>query len=487
MLRLPSRDETGRMRRKELDEMKIGEKLPSMKQMKEKLKEIRWNRLMKITVAIACVCLVWSLARTLNSASVVMDLHFQEVAQGKNPDRSRFAASEILSDEVLDAAAQKLGGRVDAQMLRRHLTLTDLTSAASLERVNSAVYNGVENYKEYPVQYRLSCHVVSPVASQNGLGSILTALWDQLWLPGKGKVLRAVAESHDAYFRANHLQSDAVFAVDWTALDGMDHFNRVQAVELMTQRALRLLGEACAAESEFVSEQTGTSFSDLDYLMGRIAAVDTNAYKAYVLDKGLTVDREILLQQLRNSRDNKQGEYERQSATYDVCMQAISAYDPDTTRVVFIPSLDTEDSFYMSRTKVGMDLLVERANKAKTAADQAKHDALYYAYLLECFDVARDPAREQLRRGEELYEAVKTKLTPLFEQAGQLMAERQEQDMQYVDYSSVDHGLHPVSVAVGCVKPFVFLSLCAYLAVCAWQAFDAKRKTREEEEAHVGQ
>ncbi len=466
--------------------MVIGEKTPTAKRVIEMLKQKRWNRLLQVALVIACVCLVWSLARTLNSASIVLDLRFEEASLGKNPDYTSFSAAEILSSEVLDAAAKKLGDRVDPQTLRRHLTLSDLTSVESVERVNNAVYNGEENYGEYPVRYRLSYHVVPPAAAQDGLGAVLTALWDQISLPGKGKILRVIAECHEAYFRANHLQSDAVLAVDWGALDEMDHYNRLQAVELVTQRAIRLLEEECVTAPEFVSGQSGTSFSDLNYLLGQISAMDINAYKAYILDTGLTVEREILLQQLRNFRDSKQEEYERQSAAYEVCMQAISVYDPDTTRVVFIPSLDTEDSFYMSRTKVGMDLLVERANKAKTAADQAQHDALYYGYLLECFDVEQDPTPEQLQRGEELYVNIKSKLIPLLEQTGQLLAERQEQDMQYIDYHEVDYGLHPFSMAIGCVKPFVFLSVCTYLAVCAWRALGVKRKTREEEAAHVG-
>lgn len=486
MLRLPSRNETGKVCRKEFDMMELGKKISSVKQVIEKLKQKYWNRAMKVALVIGCVCLVWSLMRTMNSASVVLDLHFEEAAQGKNPDNSRFTASEILSTEVLETAAKTLGDRVDAQVLRRHLTLSDLTSVNSVARVNDAIYNGKENYGEYPVRYRLSYHIVPPAAAEDGLGAVLTALRDQISLPGKGEILRAVAQSHEAYFRANHLQSDDILAVDWDALDAMDHYNRAQAVELATQRVLRLLGEACNAASEFVSGQSGTSFSDLDYLIGRISAVDTNAYKSYILDKGLTTEREILLQQLRNSRDSRQDEYERQRAAYEVCMQAISAYDPDTTRVVFIPSLDTENSFYMSRTKVGMDLLVERANEAKSAADQAQHDALHYAYLLECFDVDENPTREQLHQGEELYQNIKNKLNPLLEQARQMLAERQERDMQYLEYRDVDYGLYPVSMVIGCVKPFVLLSVCTYLAMCAWQAFDTKRKTREEDAAHVG-
>ena len=466
--------------------MQTGKRKICAKQWLVGMKQKWWGRLARVVLVLACVCVVWSLVRTLNSASIVMDIHFEEGAQGKNPDQSRFSASEILAPEVLNAAAKALGERVDGQRLGRHLTLSDLTLTESVERVDRAIYNGKETYAEYPVRYRLSYHIVSPAAAQDGPIAVLTALWEQILLPGKGKILRTIAECHEVYFRENHLYSDAVLSVDWDTMDSMDHYNRMQAVELAVQRAGRLLEEKCASAAEFVSAQSGTSFADLNDRLSRITAVDINNYKAYILDKGLTFDREVLLQQLRNARDSRQEEYERQSAAYEVCMQAISGYDPDTTRVVFIPSLDTEDAFYMSRTKVGMDLLIERANKARSAADQAQHDARYYAYLLECFDAAQSPSREQLRRGEELYADIKSKVIPVFEQAGQMLEERREEDMQYVDYSTVDYGLYPVSVVIGCVKPFVLLSVCAYLAVCAWQVVEPQLKKRKEEVAHVG-
>lgn len=466
--------------------MEMETKMSSIKCIKETLKQKWWGRLFRIALVIACVCVVWSLMRTINSASITMNIRFEEGAQGKNPDHSRFAISEIFAPEVLEAAAQKLGDSVDAQVIRRHLTVSDLTSPASAERVNSAVYNGAESYAEYPAQYRLSYHIVSPQAVQGGIGDVLTALWEQVSLPGKGKILRAVAQSHEEYFRANHVQSDAVLAVDWEEIDGMDHYNRAQAVEMTMWRAYRLLEEESASAAEFESEQSGTNFGNLKYLLGQINKVEINNYKSYIQENGLTIDRERLLQQLRNSRDSKRDEYERQHAAYEVCMQAISTYDPDTTRVVFIPSLDTEDSFYMSRTKVGMDLLVERANKAKIAADQAQHDSLHYDYLLECFDVQQQPTREQLLRGEELYAGLKNKMIPLFEQVGQMLEERQKQDMQYIGYGEVDYGLRPVSMAIGCAKPFVMLSVCTYLVVCAWQVVGGKMKKREEEHAHVG-
>lgn len=465
--------------------MGTGTVTPTAKGVAEGAKQKNWKQVIVAVAIIACVCVLWTLVRTLNSASIMLEVHFEQSAQGKNPDHSRFAISEVLAPEVLGAAAQKLGGKVDAQTLREHLSLSDLATVESVERVNSAIYNGKESYAEYPVRYRLSYYAVSPMA--DGLGSALSTWWEQLMFPGKGKILRAVVQSYEEYFRANHLQGGAILSVDWDAMDGMDYYNRGRALEVAIQRTNLLLSEEYGEAPEFVSAKNGTSFGDLVYELGQVSMPAAEKYLAYVMEKGLTVDRETLHQQLRNARESSWDTYERQTAAYEVCMQAVSDYDPDTTRVVFIPSLDTDDSFYMSRTKVGMDLLVEWANRAKTAADQARHDALRYEYLLECFDVTKSPADMQLQRGEELYQSVKHTMIPLLEQARQLLEEKQERELQYIEYGRVDYGLHLVSMAFGCVKPFVLLSVCTYLGMCAWQVVGPLLKKREEENAYVGE
>ena len=58
-----------------------------------------------------------------------------------------------------------------------------------------------------------------------------------------------------------------------------------------------------------------------------------------------------------NNETNK-----RHMSAYKVTKETIDFYDANTTRVVFIPALDEERDFYMNRTKVGIDYLVEKAS-----------------------------------------------------------------------------------------------------------------------------
>ena len=66
-------------------------------------------------------------------------------------------------------------------------------------------------------------------------------------------------------------------------------------------------------------------------------------------------------------------------------LDGISVYDPLVTKVVFIPALDSENIFYMNRTKIGIDYLTENASAANLAGDEAENEAHYYDYLIKQF------------------------------------------------------------------------------------------------------
>ena len=49
-------------------------------------------------------------------------------------------------------------------------------------------------------------------------------------------------------------------------------------------------------------------------------------------------------------------------AGYDIRLDAIKLYDEKMATVVLVPTRDSKDEFYMSRTQIGVDYLAEEAN-----------------------------------------------------------------------------------------------------------------------------
>lgn len=61
------------------------------------------------------------------------------------------------------------------------------------------------------------------------------------------------------------------------------------------------------------------------------------------------------MSRLRYEYTHNTNNYKRDISAYHVRLNAISKYDNDMATVVYIPTYDTDNTFYMSKTKIGID------------------------------------------------------------------------------------------------------------------------------------
>ena len=161
--------------------------------------------------------------------------------------------------------------------------------------------------------------------------------------------------------------------------------------------------------------------------------------------------------------------------------EAVDMYDSTTTKVVFIPALDQDDSFYMNRTKVGLDYLVERADAARLAADEAEHNAKYYSYLQDCFSKAITPRQNQVDHTDAIYQSIKLELEELMESVKLLLAEQNQTENEGIKISNAERSVGIVSVGMSFAKRFVMMSMAAYILIYI-AAVLPKKKVEESQE-----
>ena len=157
-------------------------------------------------------------------------------------------------------------------------------------------------------------------------------------------------------------------------------------------------------------------------------------------------------------------------------------YDSTTTKVVFIPALDQNDSFYMNRTKVGLDYLVESADSARLAADEAEHNAQYYQYLQTCFDGTVTPKQSQMEHAEGIYQSLKAHVEELMNSVRTLMAENNQTENEGIKVSNADMSAGIVGVGMSFAKRFVILSMAAYVLICIPDILFKKKKSADAQE-----
>ena len=95
-----------------VDETKLSEDIPIDEEDKIKLPKARFGYSILCVIIIAALAAICVIAGNLNTAYTTVSISFSEITKGCNPDGSPFDIYEVLSDEVLTSACDKLNNRL---------------------------------------------------------------------------------------------------------------------------------------------------------------------------------------------------------------------------------------------------------------------------------------------------------------------------------------------------------------------------------------
>ena len=431
-----------------------------------------------VVFVICCLCAVFQMA---NSKSVTITINSASVPKGQNPDGSAFDIYEILSDEVLEAASQKLGGKISAVELKRHLSVSDALTAKANQQLKQSILDGEHENTYFPTVYRLTYETVSNKISDEGMLQEVLAVFRAIALPKMGRILEAVAQSYQEVYEASYLTYDSMFEIDWASIDTMDYYNRSEALRTEAMRIQRFLEDKANENPLAGYSSAKLTYGDLSNDLRQLISVDIKNHQAYIIQNSITNSRKELLRQFRYMEEIHKEEKERKTEEYLILDDAVDMYDSTTTKVVFIPALDQDDSFYMNRTKVGLDYLVESADAARLAADEAEHNAKYYQYLQSSFAETVTPKQSQIAHTDAIYQSIKEQLDELMESVKLLLAESNRTENEGIKVSNAARTVGIVGVGMSFAKRFVILSMAAYILICIPTVLFKKKNTDSQE------
>ena len=431
-----------------------------------------------LVFAICCLCAVFQMT---NSRYVTITINSASVSKGQNPDGTAFDVYQILSDEVLETASQKLGGKISAAELKGHLSVSDALTSETNQQLKQSILNGENENTYFPTVYRITYSTISDKIRNEGVGQQAKAIFMAITAPSADRILDAVAESYQEVYAASYLTYDSMFEVDWASIDTMDYYNRTEALRTEAMRILRFLQDKEKDTPVAESSSQKLTFGDLSNDLWQLISVDIENHQAYIIQNSITTSRTELLRQFRYMEEIYVEEMERKTEEYLVLDEAVDLYDSTTTKVVFIPALDQNDSFYMNRTKVGLDYLVESADAARLAADEAEHNAKYYQYLQSCFAKTVVPKQSQIAHTDAIYLSIKGELEELMESTRVLLAENNQTENEGIKVSGAEMSVGIVGVGMSFAKRFVILSMAVYVLICIPSIFSKKKNDGSQE------
>lgn len=444
-----------------------------------------------IFLAIFAFCSICAIHQFTNSVSATVMINSALSADGKNPDGTPFNIMELFNDDVMERAVQKLEGKLTAKELRQHLTISDTMTSKSFAQLEQSIFDGENENTYFPTEYLLTYSTISEQVQKEGFFAQCESLFRGFLLPSKNKILSAVLDSYKEYYGERYLDYASLFNIDWSVVDSVDYYNRFEHMNDIVQRLSRFLQYKNGQDVSQKKTNAGVGYYDLIVELARGPLKSIENYQAYILQYGVTIDKNDLLRQLAYMQELSEEENARKSQEYEVLKAAIDLYDATTTKVVFIPALDGNDEFYMNRTKVGLDYLSEKADAAKLQADSAAHAAKQYAYVQTCFGeeyiIDENGEKRQIRNTpvqqaytDVLYKSLKEDIQRLIIELAALNENGKTADREYLYISAPFVNVSMVGVAMSAAKRMVLLCMAAYVGIYVTTSVRAgKQKKRQ--------
>ncbi len=280
-----------------------------------------------------------------HSASAVVTLNYAEASSAENANGTRYNMAEIICPEVLERAIEKGGLEdVNASQLQECVKVSPLVQGDAYDKDSYHIAT------EFLVEYN--------------------ATKDTRHLDAKN-VVRLITHAYKDFYIDNYADNFSILEMsedpDFSQMDYLDTVAYLDKQASIVQNYMYGLADR---NSSFTSS-SGDTFNSVAARMYQINDVQIKGnLRSYILHGGISRNASGYIGRLQYENNLLSYDEQRATASFEVRNDAVSMYAEEMTRVVLVPTWDQDGTYYMGRTRVGIDeLSIEAEQYSQEAAD----------------------------------------------------------------------------------------------------------------------
>lgn len=369
-----------------------------------------------------------------NSNSMVISLNYPGAEEGLNPDGSRFNISEFTSDEILDSAKAKLNMRTQSNdSIRSSMNITTEFSQKEMESVLANIREDAES-SSVPTSFRLSYSQKNKLRRNECYA-----------------FLESLAESYKSYFNKNHAENNAILVFNENSYDFSD-YDYTEIYHILYNKAdmMSALISNHYNENRGFRSEDNLNFGTLRDELKNFKDVKLEKFNAYVIQNSISKNRFQSVNKLQYLMNREDIAYRKKRQASDIAKIALDKYDPKIAAVAFIPSIDNSRSFYMSRTKTGIDDLAKNSYEDGMEAARISKKIDGYNHNYQKLAWAPDSTWEQLSVADEYLRSIISDFSDLSEKLVKL-------DDEYLEYKTESYFTYQIEKESGLVDFSIIL------------------------------
>jgi len=284
------------------------------------------------TIVLSGIFGVFHHMKSKHSVTAVVALNYSEASQAQNSNGTRYNMAEIISDEVVEKAIEM--GAFE------NVTVKQLKNCLSVYPYIQGDVNDESNYHistEFAVEYHASKHT-DHLDAEN--------------------VIALITSAYKEYYIEKYTDNFSVISKeDKPDYGTMEYMDIVTYLNKEASAVLNYLYGLAEKGPSFVTENN-TTFHAIAAKVHTFKEVQIEQnLRSLILQHGIARNKAGYIDRLSYQNKNTDFDRQRNSASFDLCNQAIEMYSEEMTRVVLVPTWDQSGKYYMGRTKVGIDEL----------------------------------------------------------------------------------------------------------------------------------
>ena len=382
-----------------------------MDDIKEKIKQALrhiWTNKYRLFLCLLTLCCLFGLIhyfKSADSATASISFNYSEAALGMNPNKTRFNAYEIVSDEVMERAIRRVG-------LQDSLTASQLAECLYLSPDGTG--------SEYiSTNYYLSINT-----RKLNLGNRKPT-----------DLLQSVCESYREIFLSNYCDNQSILKEKLEVTTACEPYLRLNELEVRAAALNRYLNARLGENKSFTDEAnpdpSTNNFTTLGKMINNLVDYDLPNAMAFVIEGGVARDPAMLTSILEYKNKIDDIDMRTQQAYYDADKKGISIYEKSMTSIMMIPTVDEASEYYMSRTKTAMDALARAADASLADATDYQSEIVSTNYVIQKIREL-DAGQPRLAEAQAMVNKLETAINEISEQLFVL-------DKAYIKYKSQNY------------------------------------------------
>lgn len=360
-----------------------------------------------LIVFIAAVTIIFAFSQR-DSIRVTLSLNYEEASKGRNPNRTRYNVYEFKSDEVMRMAINYAG-------LEDVITPEEL--AANIDIIENNA-NAIDPQDE--TSYYISSSYQIKYTQDRAIKDVSTE-----------DMMSLICKAYNEYFHNRYVGNKSVLKYQLGDVGDMEYIEIGKLFQQKSDEMLRYINQRIEENATFSSETTGESFQTIKKMIQNVQNYSIKKYRSFVLETGITRNRDHYMRTLTYTNEVMDIRYRKFMIDYNVRKQGVTDYDEGMIGTVMVPSINSRNQYYMSRTNTGTDYMTLDADYFLNQGNMVERDIIYNNDVMQKIS-ASAPEKDDYEKVNQLIESVDDELKTV-------AAIANATDRDYLKYTTKDY------------------------------------------------